>query len=279
MRSLVNASSAALVAVFSAVTFSASASAFTGAADASPTGTATAVASLEGTATSDAPATPEGAGQQTLVGLVTVNGDVAPPGIRVAVTLEGAEETSCGDFVTGEAATFELILPPACGPGAVAIFQVDTGDQSEARVEITEEQRSFSTTVDFQLSAQALKSLGVSSGPTTDAVTVVPSSPLTGKDLYVVVGVTVLPATVLLILMVWKLGPKNGKSVDDEESSTAERAAGNYRSQIEGMVLVMVVLSVILLGVTDKIGSDGLVSVLAAIVGYTVGKQVGKGQG
>ena len=47
---------------------------------------------------------------------------------------------------------------------------------------------------------------------------------------------------------------------------------GSYRRQIEGMVMVLVVVAVILLGVKEKIGEEGLVSVLAAIAGYAVGR-------
>jgi hypothetical protein len=210
-------------------------------------------------------------------GLVTVNGDPAPAGIRVTVSLAEDEETTCGDFVTGGGATtFQLILPDVCGPGSVAQFRVDTGDQSEAEVEITEERRAFSTTVDFQLSASDLTSLGVSPDGAS-GVAVVSSNPLTGMDLYVVVFVTVLPAIFLLGVMVLMVGLNNRGHSTEGDSSEASRQRGNYRSQIEGMVLVMVVLAVILLGVTDKIGSDGLVSVLAAIVGYTVGRHVTRG--
>jgi hypothetical protein len=49
---------------------------------------------------------------------------------------------------------------------------------------------------------------------------------------------------------------------------------GMFRCQIEGMILMMVVVAVILLGVTEKIGQEGLVSVLAAITGYAVGRAV-----
>ena len=58
--------------------------------------------------------------------------------------------------------------------------------------------------------------------------------------------------------------PKPAQDTSSEEVS--------YRRQIEGMVLVMVIVAIIMLGVIDKIGDEGLVSVLAAIVGYTLGR-------
>ncbi|MDO8148830.1 hypothetical protein Q6350_10340 [Isoptericola sp. b515] len=217
------------------------------------------------------------ADQQTIVGLVTVNGEVPTTGVHVTVVAaaDGEDERTCGDFVTGEGATFELILPAECGPGATAVFRVDTGSESGTVVEITEDPR-LTATVDFQLSDAELEALGLQAQPSPDVAVVQTSPPLQGTDLRVVVLSTVIPATLLLVVMVlmkgsfWRRGAPSGGG-----STSEDKGDGSYRSQIEGMVLVMVVLSVILLGVTGKIGSDGLVSVLAAIVGYTVGRQVG----
>lgn len=220
------------------------------------------------------------ADQQTVVGLVTVNGEVPRTGVHVTVVVaaDSEDERTCGDFVTGEGATFELILPADCGPGATAVFRVDTGSQSGTVVEITEDQR-LTATVDFQLSDAELEALGLQEEPSPDVAVVQPGEPLEGPDLYVVVLSTVLPATVLLVVMVLMKGNSRKRGTPSGGGSTSEdQGDGNYRSQIEGMVLVMVVLSVILLGVTGKIGSDGLVSVLAAIVGYTVGRQVSSSQ-
>ncbi|MDO8145191.1 hypothetical protein [Isoptericola sp. 178] len=216
------------------------------------------------------------ADQQTIVGLVTVNGEVPTTGVHVTVVAaaDGADERTCGDFVTGEGATFELILPAECGPGATAVFRVDTGSESGTVVEITEDPR-LTATVDFQLSDAELEALGLQAEPSPELTVVPPSSPLEGWDLFVVVALTVLPATALLTFMVMTVARKN-RQMASADSKEAERAAGAFRSQIEGMILVMVVLAVILLGVTDKIGSDGLVSVLAAIVGYTVGRQASR---
>jgi hypothetical protein len=50
---------------------------------------------------------------------------------------------------------------------------------------------------------------------------------------------------------------------------------GNYqytRRLIEGLVLTEVLVAVIILGVTGKVSSEGVISVLAAITGYAIGK-------
>ena len=51
-------------------------------------------------------------------------------------------------------------------------------------------------------------------------------------------------------------------------------ASGNadVKKQTEAMILVGVIIAIILLGVTGKVGSDGLVSVLAGIVGWTAAR-------
>jgi hypothetical protein len=203
--------------------------------------------------------------------VVTLNGELAPTGILV--TVEDAEGTRCGDFVTGEGATFELILASECRPGVEVRFRLDTGDTSSTQVSVPSAEEAQPIVVEFvELSTTDLQALGVvaadEEGPVVGETP--PSPPLTGRDLYVVVLGAILPALGLLFLMAWLMGrpPKKDTNVD-----TNDRKIGHFRRQIEGLILVMVVLAIILLGVTDKIGSDGLVSVLAAIVGYTIGRQ------
>jgi hypothetical protein len=206
--------------------------------------------------------------QLTLNGLVTLNGTVAPPGIHVTVERAGEVEIQCGDFVTGQDAAFELILARECGRGRVVDFVLDTGDRSSTQVTIPSAEP---VEVEFdQLSSTVLQALGVEETVSTEPPPVIesPSAPLSGWDLYVVVFVVVLPAAILLLLMVMSEGRGLAKG------GMSDKQTFDFRPQIEGMVLVMVVLAVILLGVTDKIGSDGLISVLAAIVGYTVGRQI-----
>jgi hypothetical protein len=62
-------------------------------------------------------------------------------------------------------------------------------------------------------------------------------------------------------------------------SGTQTKNHVQYRPLIEGMVLVMVVVCLTILGVAGKITAEGLASVLAAIVGYAVGRNVGERNG
>lgn len=82
---------------------------------------------------------------------------------------------------------------------------------------------------------------------------------VTGWSLFALLVVVVVSGTVLLLTTVVRTSPSRG-------------GAGPFRSQVEGMVLSMVVVAVIILGVTGKLTDEGLASVLAAIVGYAVGR-------
>lgn len=189
-----------------------------------------------------------------LSGTVTVDG--APASANTTVTARLPDGTECGTFTTGEGGAYELTVSEDCALGSqLEFFLAASGEQAATVVPIEAGQQTANVAFEAQ--------------PTQPPVVEVPSEPLTGSDLWVVLGVVVGPAMLLLGLMVWRVA-RNGKP--------RERTRTQYRREIEGMVLVMVVVAVILLGVTDKIGSDGLVSVLAAIVGYTLGRDASREQ-
>jgi hypothetical protein len=197
----------------------------------------------------------------TLVGAVTLNGNAAPANVQIdARSTEGID---CGTSTTDEDGSYQLVVSEECEQGSsVLLVLTVTGEQAPTAVTIEGGEQSVSLAFEG-LSDASLQAIGAAT-PTPPPVVQLPSAPLSGFDLWFVVGLAVVPAMILLGLMV--RGSSRGKG------APSKGIASNYRSQIEGMVLVMVVLAVILLGVTDKIGSDGLVSVLAAIVGYTIGR-------
>jgi len=82
-----------------------------------------------------------------------------------------------------------------------------------------------------------------------------------GRDLLVLLIVVSGLALLLLAWMVW-ISPKLENAGD----------GSTYVTMIQGMVLVTVVVAVILLGVSGKITEEGLSTILAAIVGFAVGK-------
>lgn len=64
-------------------------------------------------------------------------------------------------------------------------------------------------------------------------------------------------------------------AADDKEEREAQELT--YRRQIEGMVLILVIVAIIILGITEKVSDEGLISVLAAIVGYCAGRATAGG--
>jgi hypothetical protein len=82
-----------------------------------------------------------------------------------------------------------------------------------------------------------------------------------GTDLLFLLIVVSGLALLLLGWMVWI-----SRDLGDEGNGET------YVAMIQGMVLVTVVVAVILLGVSGKITEEGLATILAAIVGFAVGK-------
>jgi hypothetical protein len=202
----------------------------------------------------------------TLSGAITLNGSTAPPNVQINV--RSPEAMSCGTFTTDEDGLYILLVSEECPTGTSLIFVLaQTGDQAPVAATIDGGDQQIDIAFEG-LTPEDLQALGIEE-PSTDVVQV-PSEPLSGGDLWsVIIGTVLLPMSLLVIMVI--------RTRHDDNGVRHESTVSPFRNQIEGMVLVMVVLAVILLGVTDKIGSDGLVSVLAAIVGYTLGRQLGQG--
>ena len=86
---------------------------------------------------------------------------------------------------------------------------------------------------------------------------------LEGDDLLLLLIVVVALAMVLLALIVFTVGRSAKMNAGDREA---------YLPLVQGMVLVTVVVAVILLGISGKLTAEGLASILAAIVGFAVGR-------
>lgn len=84
-----------------------------------------------------------------------------------------------------------------------------------------------------------------------------PESLIKGGNLLGLLAILVVGEVALLGVMVLRHSGENTES---------------FREQVEALVLLGVVVAVIVLGVTEQIGDEGLVSVLTAIVGYTLGR-------
>lgn len=206
-----------------------------------------------------------------LSGIVTLNGEVAPDGVGLVFT--GSDGVECSRSTTVGDGAYQATLSDECDVGGeLTVTIAATG--TIAADAITYEGSGQVVNIPFDdLSESALLELGVITAGVEEVVQEQvaeqvtkelteqgQSALITGVTLVVVLVVAILGGFALLMIMVIRAREEKGKNPD-------------FRFQIEGMVLVMVVLAVIILGVTEKIGQEGLVSVLAAIAGYAAGKQ------
>lgn len=221
------------------------------------------------TATADA--------QATLEGTVTVNGQPAPAGVGLLAVLEDGAE--CGRALTGAGGTFDMSLAAECVGKTVLFRLAATEDQATTSAVI----KAGAQTVEIAfegLSDESLRAIGALPAIEVEAEQAVekaleeaaeegaPGLPLiTGMNLFWLVFAVSLGGMVLLALMVVVRG-KVGRAGDEEQQARAT----TYKRQVEGMILIMVIVAIILLGISEKIGDQGLVSVLAAIVGYAVAR-------
>jgi len=223
----------------------------------------------------------------------------APPGIEVFAFL-GEKKNSCGEATTKEGGKYELALAIHCTKGTLGYAFVATGDVANTTVSLPSAKPdaelnivfgALSFDLDRSMSAskvwehltekqrdlrsqpapparpggsddltQALQSLKETVGALR-SVESTDKSLIDGQALVLLLGLIVSSAVFLLAIMVYgRLG---------QQQPSME---GLFRQQIEGLVLVLVVVAVIVLGVTEKIGDQGLVSILAAIAGYAVGR-------
>jgi hypothetical protein len=98
--------------------------------------------------------------------------------------------------------------------------------------------------------------------------------PLESWQVFGLALAVIVSATLLLSLMVLAL-LKTGAAA----SGVAQALLGRQRLLVEGMVRVTVVVAVVILSISKTLTAEGSVSVLAAILGYAVGRVVGERAG
>ncbi len=190
-----------------------------------------------------------------LSGVVTLNGGLAPAGVGIAAV--PSDESPCGSTTTQDGGEYTLVTGD-CPAGDVLAFQLEaTGDRVDT--EATVDTRFFNIAFEG-LSSETLVAVGVTSEVKLPEPKDRPL--LEDDDLFWLLVIVVIGELLVLGWMVVWITLNQGKNEA-------------YRRQIEAMVLLGVVVAIIVLGVTGKIGDEGLVSVLAAIVGYTLGRAAG----
>ncbi len=188
-------------------------------------------------------------------GVVTVDGVPLPSGVDLVFVSVDDETLECGAARTGANGRFEFAVAAGCAQQTAYVVQLSALDlSSESRYLIDPAVNQISA--DFTgLSDAELAKLGVTA--TAESADGQQAEPLLEKFTLTIIllAVIVVTAMVLMVLMF-------------------KAASGNadVKKQTEAMILVGVIIAIILLGVTGKIGSDGLVSVLAGIVGWTAAR-------
>lgn len=240
--------------------------------------------------------------QTTLEGTATVNGDPAPAGVGlVAVLADGAE---CGRALTGPSGTFDMSLAAEC-VGKTVLFRLSaTEDQATTSAVIKAGAQTVAIAFEG-LSTESLRAIGALPAIEVEAEEAVeealeeagaPVALITGGKLFALVLAVSLGGMFLLACMVAakvcqplllscckkRARGDGGSATPNAQEQTAaeeERKAQEltYRRQIEGMVLIMVIVAIILLGISEKVSDEGLISVLAAIVGYAAGRATAGG--
>jgi hypothetical protein len=188
-------------------------------------------------------------------GVVTVDGVPLPSGVDLVFVSVEDETLECGAARTGANGRFSFTVEPGCAQQTAYVIRLSALEVSSAsQYLIDPEVKQISA--DFTgLSEVELQKLGITaaaeSGDGQQAEPLLERTTLT----IILLAVILVTALVLMYLMY-------------------KAASGNadVKKQTEAMILVGVIIAIILLGVTGKVGSDGLVSVLAGIVGWTAAR-------
>jgi hypothetical protein len=241
----------------------------------------------------------------TLMGTVTLNGTAAQQGVRV-VARSADTQQDCGFAMAGLEGVYSMPLSSPCEPGTSAtVILLAAPDAATVRIDAltarTETDLAFTDLSDDALSAVARDAAAagtpgdVTDTPTTGETIDRPASLLSESNLFFLL-ITIFGATILLLgtmvvtrFLVATQPFRTVKTTQDwsaDRQAAWEKALAGQRDAslrvfprflIEGLVLAMVVIALLVLGTAGRVTQEGLVSVLAAIVGYAAGRAVKDG--
>lgn len=240
-----------------------------------------------------------------IAGTVTINGNIASQGVRLlARDSEGGQD--CGISLVGIAGAYSMPLPEAdddgCTPGSsISVLLAATPEEAPIAAEIPQ----GPATVDLAfngVSDEAIAAIAAEAAitgtagdgtTTTDTPTSseAPPSLLRDGELFLLLTTIVAATVLLLVVMVVARLFESRKRLKFLESVAEWNESGTEalvkligpegelpeyrlfpRQLIEGMVLSVVIIAILVLGSTGRVTQEGLVSVLAAIVGYAAGR-------
>ena len=223
-------------------------------------------------------------------GSVTIDGAPAETGtvlIGEALIEESVAPIHCGEATVENDGTFRMPLTDACEPGmAMRLRLADPGLEAKDQIELTSYDID-NALVRFERPTPADGAAAISA--TLADAEAAPSEPLIKDTALVLLLGLIATAAVTLLAFVSRqwvnvarsaagIRPRDATSELEVRVAEARLAQLSQLSAvvpkvlIEGLVLALAIIAIVVLGASAKLTSEGLVSVLAAIVGYAAGR-------
>lgn len=227
---------------------------------------------------------------RTISGSVTVDSEPAAVGtalIGEALTEDSVAPIQCGEATVADDGTFRMPLAAACEPGmAMRLRLTEPSLEAKDQIELTSGDID-NALVRFEQQAPVDGAAQISA--TLADAEAAPSEPLIEDTALVLLLGLIAAAAVALLAFVsrqWVAVAKSAAAIrpgdvtSDHEVKMAQARLDQLshlsavipKVLIEGLVLALAIIAIVVLGASAKLTSEGLVSVLAAIVGYAAGR-------
>lgn len=197
-------------------------------------------------------------------GTVTVDGDPAEAGVELIgeIVTDESETVRCGTAQVSDGGAFDMPIAAECEPGAaMRIRHVALDLEARDQVEVPDGSNE-GVLVRFETPPAAD---GLAGAALVEAEAEAEATkPLIGESSLIVLLTVIALAAVGLLAYVAHHWTKRAS-----DSSGTEVIP---QMLIEGLVLSLAIVAIVVLGVSAKLTSEGLVSVLAGIVGYAAGR-------
>ena len=237
-------------------------------------------------------------------GVISINGD--PGWAGIGLQIENSNTTGdpvvCGDTTTSEGGSYRIEINEECAEGdtVVAVLTQLSERRASADFVLAAPEGAQTSNFAFALQAEDLEELPP---PPEVAPVVIPVDPVREAQatsvfdevrtlliILLVAGTFVLVAMALALLQVsnrrYDFLTKSIQEMDSTDTSQREFLSHAmqlesevqqsrykvFRWMVEGLVMSFVVIAVIALGAAGKVEAQGIVSVLAAMVGYAAGR-------
>lgn len=222
-------------------------------------------------------ATEEAATPRTISGTVMIDGE--PAAADTPITAEAVTETGtmvCGSTTVTDAGAFTLELADACSEGsAMRLLLADRGIEAKDQITVPGDNVEGEL-VRFETVAAGPGEAGV--GQTlADAEAERAKPVISDGGLIMLLGVIAVMVVLFLAFIAyqWASAARGDRTAANPVANLAQMVMVIPQVLVEGMVLSLAIIAIVILGASAKLTSEGLVSVLAAIVGYAAGRSAG----